>query len=248
MTTVRIGPLKVIKAVIFDVGETLLDDTRECGEWADWLGVRRNTFTAVRGAVEGSYRDVFQVFRPGFIMAAEYDARARAGRPQRIEEQDIYEDVRSALKALRDMGLWVGVAGNQAPQVGDLLRALDLPVDEIATSAEWGAAKPHQEFFDRVAAMAPCERHEILYVGDHVENDVRAAHRAGMRAALIRRGPWGWLAFDKPELVAEADLAVRSLLELPELLESRNPESRSAELLDDLAEDHAQVAFAEDTH
>jgi FMN phosphatase YigB (HAD superfamily) len=29
----------VIDAVVFDVGETLVDETREYGTWADWLGV-----------------------------------------------------------------------------------------------------------------------------------------------------------------------------------------------------------------
>lgn len=29
----------MIRSVVFDVGETLLDDTRERARWADWLGV-----------------------------------------------------------------------------------------------------------------------------------------------------------------------------------------------------------------
>jgi hypothetical protein len=37
----------VINAVVFDVGETLIDETREDGTWADWLGVPRHTFSAV---------------------------------------------------------------------------------------------------------------------------------------------------------------------------------------------------------
>lgn len=28
----------VVDAVVFDVGETLVDETREHGTWADWLG------------------------------------------------------------------------------------------------------------------------------------------------------------------------------------------------------------------
>jgi FMN phosphatase YigB (HAD superfamily) len=38
----------------------------------------------------------------------------------------------------------------QTARVGNLLRALDVPVDGIATSSEWGAAKPHRGFFDCV--------------------------------------------------------------------------------------------------
>jgi hypothetical protein len=57
-----------IRAVVFDVGECLVDETREYGTWADWLGVPRHTFHAVFGAVIAQgrdYREVFQEFRPG---------------------------------------------------------------------------------------------------------------------------------------------------------------------------------------
>jgi hypothetical protein len=40
-----------VMSVVFDVGETILDDSREFGAWADWLGVPRHTFSAVLGAV-----------------------------------------------------------------------------------------------------------------------------------------------------------------------------------------------------
>ncbi len=32
----------MIDAVVFDVGETLVDETREYGTWADWLGVPKH--------------------------------------------------------------------------------------------------------------------------------------------------------------------------------------------------------------
>src|SRR5262249_56520419 len=41
----------VIRSVVFDVGETLLDDTREFGAWADWIGVPRHTFSALLAIV-----------------------------------------------------------------------------------------------------------------------------------------------------------------------------------------------------
>jgi hypothetical protein len=45
----RPGPR--ITAVFFDVGETIVDETREYGTGADWLDVPRHTFSAVFGAV-----------------------------------------------------------------------------------------------------------------------------------------------------------------------------------------------------
>ncbi len=57
-----------ISAVVFDVGEVLIDETTEYGNWADWLGVPRHTSSAMFGAViarGGDYRQVFEHFRPG---------------------------------------------------------------------------------------------------------------------------------------------------------------------------------------
>ena len=106
----------MIDAVVFDVGETLVDETQEYGTWADWLGVPRHTFSSVFGAVIAlgmDYRETFQYFRPGFDLAAERVRRANAGQPESFGEGDLYPDARPAMAALRDMGVSVGVAGNQ---------------------------------------------------------------------------------------------------------------------------------------
>lgn len=57
-----------VRAVVFDVGETLVDETRAWGLWADWLGVPGLTFFAALGAViarGGHHREVFELFRSG---------------------------------------------------------------------------------------------------------------------------------------------------------------------------------------
>jgi hypothetical protein len=69
----------VIGAVVFDVGECLVDETREYGTWADWLGVPRHVFSAVFGAVIArgqDYRETFQVFQPGFDLAMNSGSRS----------------------------------------------------------------------------------------------------------------------------------------------------------------------------
>jgi FMN phosphatase YigB (HAD superfamily) len=168
----------IVDAVVFDVGETLIDETREYGAWADWLGIHRHTFSAVFGAVIAlgmDYRETFQYFRPGFRLDDERARRANAGKPETFGEDDLYPDARPCMEALRDMGIWVGVAGNQTSQAGEILRKLNLPADLIATSDDWGVTKPDKSFFRALISAAPCEASRIVYVGDRLDNDLKPA-------------------------------------------------------------------------
>lgn len=214
----------MIRAVFLDVGETIVDESREYGTWADWLGVPRHTFSAVMGAViaEGrDYRETFQEFRPGFDLAEERCRRTEAGQPEGLSEGDLYADARPSLAALQSMGLLVGLAGNQTRQVEAALRALDLPVDLIGTSDGWGVEKPSLAFFDRVADEAGCARSSILYVGDRIDNDLGPAQRVGLLTAWIRRGPWGHILRD-PAVEAGCLFTLAGLDKLPELVEGFN--------------------------
>ncbi|MGW9068713.1 HAD family hydrolase [Streptomyces yangpuensis] len=211
----------MIRTVVQDIGETLTRDDRYWAAWADWLGVPRHTLSALVGAVVVDGRDnadAIRLLRPGIDISVEYAAREAAGRGERLDESDLYEDVRPALAALRTSGVRVIIAGNQSPLAGDLLRSLNLPADLIVTSGEWGVSKPAQAFFDQVLAVADSAAEETLYVGDHPANDIHPARAAGLRTAHIRRGPWGHWWADDPEVRAAADWSIRSLLELPQIV------------------------------
>jgi HAD superfamily hydrolase (TIGR01662 family) len=208
------------RAVFFDVGETLIDESTEYGTWADWLGIPRHTFSAMFGAVIArgeDYRQAFQHFKPGFNLVAERLAREEAGLGERFTEEDLYPDARPCLQALKDRGFLVGVAGNQTVKAEQILRGLDLPADIIATSASWGAEKPSPAFFEKLISAAGCPPSEIIYVGDRLDNDVLPALAAGLETVLVQRGPWGYVqAADKD--VNRAHLRVQSLSELPSAL------------------------------
>ncbi|MFG2374307.1 HAD family hydrolase [Streptomyces sp. NPDC048504] len=220
----------MMRAVVFDVGECLVDESREYGTWADWLGVPRHTFHAMFGAVVAQgrdYREVFQEFRPGFDLYEEREKRAAAGKPESFGEEDLYGDVRPALARLRADGLWLGIAGNQTIRAGKILRDLFTEdVDLIGTSDDWGASKPDLEFFRRVAEVVPFAADEILYVGDRVDNDLRPAVAAGMRTALVRRGPWATIQWRTEEAEKLPTFRVESLSELPGLIANFNGSAR----------------------
>jgi HAD superfamily hydrolase (TIGR01549 family) len=219
-----------ISAVVFDVGECLVDETREYGTWADWLGAPRHTFAAMFGAVIAQgrdYRETFQEFRPGFDLDKERERRAEADKPESFGEADLYPDVRPALRQLADAGLWLGIAGNQTIRAGRILRELFVrDVDLIGTSDGWGASKPDRAFFDRVAEAVPFGPGQILYVGDRIDNDIRPAAAAGMRTALIRRGPWATIQWDTPEAQALPDVRLTALTELPAAIADFNAPGR----------------------
>ncbi|MEU8543785.1 HAD family hydrolase [Streptomyces sp. NPDC048717] len=216
----------MIKCIVFDIGETLVRDDRYWARWADWLDVPRHTVSALVGAVVAQGRDnaeALRLLKPGIDIEAEYAARENAGCGELLDETDLYDDVRPALAALRALAVRVVIAGNQTVKAGSMLRALNLPADLIATSGDWGCAKPGAEFFGRVTgAAAGALPQEIVYVGDHPANDTLAAAALGFRTAHLRRGPWGHLSAEDPALAETADWVIDTLHELVGIVEREN--------------------------
>jgi FMN phosphatase YigB (HAD superfamily) len=198
-----------LKAVFFDVGETLVDETRAWTALAHAAGVPPLTLFGVLGGLierrDGHSRvfDVLGLARPPAWPGYELD--------------DLYPDALPCLQALRADRYLLGLAGNQPQTCEDFLRRAGVDVDVIASSASWGVEKPSPEFFARVAQEAGFEPAEIAYVGDRVDNDVVPAAKAGMVAVFIRRGPWGCLHAAWPE-AARAHIRLDSLAELPDAL------------------------------
>ncbi|HLE80550.1 MAG TPA: HAD-IA family hydrolase, partial [Dehalococcoidia bacterium] len=167
-----------IRAVIFDIGETLINETRLWAEWADWLGVSPLTLLALVGAMIGQDRhhvEALRLIKPGFDVEREEAARAAAGIPNNFDQRDLYPDVRSCFEALRVAGYLIGVAGNQPARADGQLRALGLPFDLIGISAAWGVEKPSPKFFSRIVRAAGLPPEEIAYVGDRLDNDILPA-------------------------------------------------------------------------
>ncbi|MFD5784750.1 HAD family hydrolase [Streptomyces sp. NPDC126933] len=206
-----------METIVFDVGETLVRDDRYWASWADWLGIPRHTISALVGAATVQNRDnadALRLIKPGIDVGEAYRAREAAGRGEHLDESDLYPDVRPALAGLQSLGIRVVLAGNQTVKAGELLRGLDLPADLVVTSGEWGVAKPSPEFFTRVIEAAKSPPDRTVYVGDHPAYDLFPAKEAGLRVAHLRRGPWGYLWADDPDVVAAADWRIDNLTQL----------------------------------
>jgi adenylylsulfate kinase len=71
--------------------------------------------------------------------------------------------------------------------------------------------KTSLEPFRRVAGMLSLTPSEILYVGDRLLAEIKPAHKAGFRTALVKRGP-------PPQRTRYVDFRLQSIYELPSIL------------------------------
>lgn len=212
--------MMAIRAVVFDLGETLFEEGRAWSDWAEWIGVPPATLFAALGAVIAQrlhHREAFSLLRPGMVFEEERARKIAAGRLWELDAEDLYPDAKGSLERLRELGYAIGIAGNQPESVTGRLAAMGLPVDFVGSSEAWGVEKPAPGFFARVEALAEVPAAEICYVGDRMDNDVLPARALGMAGVLVRRGPWGYVQATWPE-AAEADAVVNGLDELPAVL------------------------------
>ncbi|MDQ3343524.1 MAG: HAD family hydrolase [Actinomycetota bacterium] len=202
--------------VCLDVGETLIDETRVWAVWADMLGLPYLTLAAAIGAIAAGnpHQSVFDFLGVDDWQRLAPEVERRYGG---FQAQDLYPDALPALDALQAEGCSLAVIANQPAQRAGELVALGVRPDVMAMSDAMGVAKPDPAFFDQVLARCHDPRPaDVAYVGDRVDNDVRPAAAAGLRAVWLRRGPWGVVQRDEER---RAHLVVDSLAELVERLD-----------------------------
>lgn len=208
-----------VKAVVFDVGETLVDETRHWATVARYAGVPEFTLAGVLGGLierREHHRSIF-----GFMQIESVDPNIVG---YTIETGDLYPDVVPVLQQLKAAGYLLGVTGNQPEGAAEQMDALGLPFDLIASSAVWNVSKPDPRFFERIAQEMDLSPDQIVHVGDRLDNDILPAQEIGMHAVFLRRGPWGYLHATWREM---ADVAHRidGLAGLHEVIERINAQS-----------------------
>jgi FMN phosphatase YigB (HAD superfamily) len=202
-----------VQAVVFDFGETLVNETRMWETVATVAGIPFFTLAGVLGgAIERRmpHRAVFdelgiapiEPFQHGYV----------------LQHEDFYPDGIAALNALQERGLRLGIAGNQPSGVVEQLAGLDLPLDLIASSSTLGVSKPDPRFFEQIATQLGLAPNEIVYVGDRLDNDVLPALSLGMHAVFIRRGPWGYIHSSWPQAHRVED-TIASLAEIEGIID-----------------------------
>ena len=206
----------MIDWVALDVGETLIDETRVWGAWAQELGISPLTFSAALWAAIASGEDHGHVFDALGVPDWRRFGPAVEARYGGFQGVDLYPDALGAVERIAAQGRSVAILANQPARRTAQLLALGFRPDVIAMSEELGIAKPDPAFFARcLELMGRPDPRSVAYVGDRVDNDVVPSRAAGMRPVWIRRGPWGRL---REDVNGDAELVVQSLDELVERL------------------------------
>ena len=200
-----------LKAVVFDVGETLVDEERWWRRLAEREGLQPHVVWAALGVTIARGEEHTALWGH---LGIEQPPRWWQEIPYALE--DLYPDALDCLERVRALGLRVGVVGNQSEALEAWARESALPADVISSSASLGVRKPAPAFFDKVVDLMGCSAAEVAYVGDRVDNDVLPAAAAGLIAIHVRRGPWGRLQ----RTPLEATLGVDDLDSLPKALAS----------------------------
>ena len=200
-----------LNAVVFDVGETLVDEERWWRELCDRAELQPHVVWAALGVTIARGEEHDALWRH---LGIDQPARWWTEIPYSLE--DLYPDAIGCLERVRGLRLTVGIVGNQTEVLESWARESALPADVISSSASLGVRKPDPAFFAKVVELMGCRAGEVAYVGDRVDNDVLPAAAAGLVAIHVRRGPWGKLQRTPPE----AALGLDDLASLPNALAS----------------------------
>lgn len=195
----------LIKAVLFDLDETLLD--REAmierflvGQYAR-LGLQTPSYELYRARFkqldEHGYADRYKVFQ---TLAAEFSLPLSAEelladfRRHAWQGCQPFPDAHAVLKELRSRGYPLGLItnGSREAQRGKL-SAADLAgyFEVILISEEQTIRKPEAAIFLRAAEKLGVAPLECLFVGDNPQADIGGAYQVGMKTAW-RKGDLAW--------------------------------------------------------
>jgi len=204
---------KEIKWIFFDVGSTLVDETKAYEHRI--LDAIEGTDVTVEQFMEKRLYFARQNLK-GDLETVKYFGLKLT--PWHSEDETPYPDAEDILIYLRGKGYKIGVIANQPIGTAGRLEEYGLLryVDVVAASAELGVAKPDKIIFNKALEMAGCTANESVMIGDRLDNDIIPAKELGMKTIWIRQG---FAVFQNPGLSDEQpDYTVDNLLELKKIL------------------------------
>jgi putative hydrolase of the HAD superfamily len=225
---VDVGPR--IRAVLFDLGGTLVDER----DYAGWTEVARrflldfdpddlaHSFLEVEREFDaeprGFGRDaaLLEFWRRTLSRTAQKDVpvniaeRFLAALKESPAPIQLFSDTRRCLDQLRKERRALGVVSNSTSEarVRQILHEVGILdyFERVVSSGTEGVEKPNPEIFHRAVTRMGLRADEALYVGNLAHTDAKAAKAAGLHALWLNREGFGY-GEDPPEIT--------SLLEVP---------------------------------
>jgi putative hydrolase of the HAD superfamily len=197
-----------VRAVLFDLDNTLADRDSAFAAWARWFARERlglsdgvsiaeivTDLIALDAGGRAPKDAMFRALKERHVGLTEpVDALVAAFREQLLAHLPPLDPAAGRLlAALADARVPWGIVSNGSSS--QLLKIRKLELDALAgcvvISEIVGARKPDPAIFRAAAEHLGVAPADVLFVGDHPEADVLGAAGAGMQTAWLRRGqPW----------------------------------------------------------
>jgi 8-oxo-dGTP diphosphatase len=186
MIYILIGEIKVknIKWLFFDVGSTLVDESK----------VYQDRMRKIAEIANVEYKYVYDT-------AIEFYKENKKGDLEIVkmlnvelpnwkhEYEMLYNDTKICLKTLSKK-YKIGIIANQTFGTEKRLENLGILqyIDLVIASAEEGVAKPDRRIFEIALNRANCIPERSVMIGDRIDNDIIPAKEIGMKTIWIKRG------------------------------------------------------------
>ncbi len=201
-----------IKWLFFDVGSTLVDESRVYENRFRYIAQKANvTYEYVYKKALDFYKQNkkgdLEMFRLLNIEKTKWNSN----------DEQLYDDAAECLKILSQK-YKIGIIANQSPGTSDRLENFGILryINLVIASAEEGVAKPDRRIFETALKRSNCCPSEAVMIGDRIDNDIVPAKLLGMRTIWIKQG-FGqhWNITNDNE---KADYVVDNLMTLCDIL------------------------------
>jgi len=225
----------MIKAIIFDIDNTLLDfmtmksnaiNAAVDGMIANGLDIEKET--AVKQIFDiynfkgYEHQKVLNEFIINTVGHIDYKILAAGIVEYKLAKEaslSLYPGVKDTMINLSNFGLKLGILSD-APSREAWIRMYILKIhkvfDQVVTFNDTGFHKPAKEPFVKIKELLDVEYHQCLMVGDWPERDIKGAKQLGMKTAFAKYGA--------TEIIdnSGADYELDTIHELIDIIRSEN--------------------------
>ncbi len=199
----------MVTAILFDLDSTLIDHASASApavrDWGTELGLPTDGIAERWETLSSRHYARYQAREISFQGQRRERVRDLLGRDLSDGEADelfagylrryeagwtMYADTLPCLTPLHDAGVTLGILtnGDRTQQLQKIDRfGISSFFDAIVCSSDLPYGKPHPGAFAAAAKALGHQRADVLMVGDSIDNDVRGALDAGLRAILLDR-------------------------------------------------------------